>query len=146
MIRLNLALIALAVAFFSCIQQVIWSTTQSDGSMCDTLHHEPPIDVGIESSLDARKSKFTRLKKPPSNIYVLGERNSGTNYAAGVLRKAFNPPNEVDSSRTHEYFSSDIPVLRHKHTLRHLLLDEAESEISKRTDILWVLAVLSPCD
>jgi len=147
MIRLNLALIALAVAFFSCIQQVIWSTTQSDGSMCDTLHHEPPIDVGIESSLDARKSKFTRLKKPPSNIYVLGERNSGTNYAAGVLRKAFNTPNEVDSSRTHEYFSSDIPVLRHKHMLRHSLLDEAElSEISKRTDILWVLAVRSPCE
>jgi len=128
--------------------------TQPGGSECDTF--QPPRDIGWETSLrdqgdknsgTAEKSKFKRPAKPPTNIYILGERNSGTNYAASVLRKAFNPPNEVHFSRTHEYFSSDIPVFRHKHMLRHSLLDDAElAEISRRTDILWVLAVRSPCD
>ncbi|KAL7524519.1 hypothetical protein ACHAWF_001375 [Thalassiosira exigua] len=88
------------------------------------------------------------MKNPPSEIYVLGERNSGTKYAASVLREAFHPPNKVASAaQVHEYFATDIPVLKHKHMFRHTLLDESElSEISNRTDILWILAVRSPCE
>ena len=88
---------------------------------------------------------------PPTNIYILGERNSGTNYAASILKKAFVPPNDndirSDPSRAHEAFSSDIPILRHKHMFRHSLLNETEiQEIAHRTDILWLLVVRRPCD
>lgn len=86
---------------------------------------------------------------PPTNIYILGERNSGTNYAASILKKAFVPPNDIltDPSRAHEAFSSDIPILRHKHMFRHSLLNETEiQEIAHRTDILWLLVVRRPCD
>ena len=86
---------------------------------------------------------------PPTNIYILGERNSGTNYAASILKKAFAPPNNIidDPSRSHEAFSSDIPILRHKHMFRHSLLNETElREIATRTDILWILVVRRPCD
>lgn len=140
--------VALTFAVFSCLQQqLIWSTTLSDCGTPHTTHHDAVDDAITQSSFNLMIEKFTQQQNPPTNIYVLGERNSGTNYAAGVLRKAFNPPNEVDPSRTHEYFSSDIPVLRHKHMLRHSLLNETElAEISKRTDILWVLAVRSPCE
>jgi hypothetical protein len=63
------------------------------------------------------------------------------------LRDAFDPPNHVDTTRTHEYFSSDIPVLRHKHMFRHSPLSRMEmDEIRRRTDVLWVLAVRRPCD
>ena len=97
--------------------------------------------IGEIVPLYPRKHTITGLVNAPNNIYVIGqmklviavmslyiifilliivvhfivpegERNSGTNYAAGVLRKAFDPPNSVDPSRTHEYFSADIPVLR----------------------------------
>eukprot|EP00804_Cyclotella_cryptica_P027288 CCRYP_014393-RC/>CCRYP_014393-RC protein AED:0.43 eAED:0.43 QI:386/1/0.66/1/0/0/3/0/202 len=64
-----------------------------------------------------------------------------------VLRQAFDPPNEPDPTRKHEYFSSDIPVLLHKHMFRHFLLNETELDvISARTDILWLFAVRSPCE
>ena len=64
-----------------------------------------------------------------------------------VLRQAFDAPNEPDQTRKHEYFSSDIPVLLHKHMFRHFLLNETELDvISMRTDILWLFAVRSPCE
>ena len=97
--------------------------------------------------LNTKINKFAQSKDAPTNIYVLGERNSGTNYASATLRKAFTPPNKVNPTQTHEYFSADIPVLRHKHMFRHTLLNETElSEIASRTDILWIFAVRSPCD
>ena len=135
--RINVLLVALSIAFMNTVIRSIWTPIDYMHQ-----HHDPPQ---YAHQYTPSKAKFARLKSSPNNIYVLGERNSGTNYAASVLRKAFNPPNEVASSRTHEYFSSDIPVLRHKHMLRHTLLSEAElSEISKRKDILWILAVRSP--
>ncbi|KAL7440926.1 hypothetical protein ACHAXH_006950 [Discostella pseudostelligera] len=97
-------------------------------------HHHHPFRAATDPS-------------SPTNIYLLGERNSGTNYAASILKKAFIPPNHMDPSRLHEAFSSDIPILRHKHMFRHTLLNETElNEISRRTDILWILVVRRPCD
>ncbi|KAL3787593.1 hypothetical protein HJC23_000081 [Cyclotella cryptica] len=64
-----------------------------------------------------------------------------------MISQAFDPPNEPDPTRKHEYFSSDIPVLLHKHMFRHFLLNETELDvISARTDILWLFAVRSPCE
>ena len=151
-VRLNIPLVALAVAFGSCLQQVLWIATRLD-KPTNAPSHTNYTDEGVATFSSgngengARKDNFKRLKKPPSEIYVLGERNSGTNYAAAVLRKAFDPPNEVDPTRTHEYFSSNIPILKHKHMFTHSLLNEEElAEISNRTDILWILAVRSPCE
>ena len=139
--------------------QMIWST-----SLCGNNYDAPIGSVSytrlisgsnndtyiLQSSdhiLNTKIDKFTHLKDAPTNIYVLGERNSGTNYASATLRKAFIPPNKVSSSQTHEYFSADIPVLRHKHMFRHTLLNETElTEIANRTDILWIFAVRSPCE
>ncbi|KAL3800762.1 hypothetical protein ACHAW5_002476 [Stephanodiscus triporus] len=105
-------------------------------------------EVRRVASSSSTTTTTTTRPPPPTNIYLLGERNSGTNYAAGVLRDAFDPPNAVDgSSRVHEYFSSDVPVLRHKHMFRHSLLSEIElREIRRRTDALWILVVRRPCD
>ena len=143
--RLNVALVALAVAFFTG-HQILWSTQL----LCDNnlLGTPPPQNNNNNVANDIRMAKFNRLKSPPSNIYVLGERNSGTNYAAATLRKAFNPPNNVSNpALSHEYFSADIPVLKHKHMFRHTLLNDTElAEIANRTDILWILVVRSPCE
>ena len=144
-LKLNLSLIMSAIALGSCLQQIIWSTIYI--STPETPPPQPIIIPATANLHQERIDRFSTLKKPPSEIYVLGERNSGTSYAARMLMKAFRPPNEVDPSRPHEYFSSDIPVLKFKHMFRHSLLDEAElSEISRRTDILWIMAVRSPCD
>jgi len=97
----------------------------------------------------ARKRKFAGQKNPPSEIYILGERNSGTSYAASILRNAFNPPAPLDNTRQHEAFSIEMPVLKFKHMFRHSLLDETElRELSSypNTNIVWILAVRSPCD
>jgi len=81
----------------------------------------------------------------PLNIYVLGERNSGTTFVSNTLAEAFNPPNVMGSEL--EKFSSDIPVLLHKHMFRHDALNTKElDEIRERDDILWILVVRSPCD
>mmetsp|Transcript_18679 Transcript_18679/g.43751 ORF Transcript_18679/g.43751 Transcript_18679/m.43751 type:complete len:339 (+) Transcript_18679:148-1164(+) len=99
-----------------------------------------------QQSVEDRLQRMATLTSPPTEIYVLGERNSGTNFAANVLRRAFVPPNVVDPSRTHEYFSSDIPILKHKHMFRHHILTQEElEEIRRRRDILWILAVRQPC-
>lgn len=80
-----------------------------------------------------------------SNIYLLGERNSGTTYVSDTLVKAFNPPNDLGSKA--EYFSAGIPVLLYKHMFRHDLLNATElAEIKDQDDILWVMVVRSPCD
>lgn len=154
---INLLLISLAVV---CVTyQMIWST-----KLC-SYNYDAPIGSKSYSKLlsgssnnvtslqspdhilNTKIDKLTQLKDAPTNIYVLGERNSGTNYASATLRKAFIPPNKVTPSQTHEYFSADIPVLRHKHMFRHTLLNETElTEIASRRDILWIFAVRSPCE
>ena len=81
----------------------------------------------------------------PSKIYILGERNSGTTFVSNTLAAAFDPPNTMGSHL--EKFSSDIPVLLHKHMFRHVELDKKEiAEIKSRDDILWIMVVRSPCD
>jgi len=81
----------------------------------------------------------------PSNIYILGERNSGTTFVSNTLAEAFEVPNTMGSNL--EKFSSDIPVLLHKHMFRHDLLTNKElAEIKAREDILWIMVVRSPCD
>jgi len=81
----------------------------------------------------------------PSKIYILGERNSGTTFVSNTLAEAFDPPNTMGSNL--EKFSSDIPVLLHKHMFRHDLLSSTElAEIRARDDILWVMVVRSTCD
>mmetsp|Transcript_47602 Transcript_47602/g.101156 ORF Transcript_47602/g.101156 Transcript_47602/m.101156 type:complete len:666 (-) Transcript_47602:73-2070(-) len=82
---------------------------------------------------------------PPSNIYILGERNSGTTFVSNTLAEAFHPPNTMGSDL--EKFSSDVPVLLHKHMFRHDLLNSEElAEIKARDDILWVMVVRTTCD
>lgn len=81
----------------------------------------------------------------PSNIYLLGERNSGTTFVSDTLAKAFDPPSKLGNRA--EMFSADIPVLLYKHLFRHDLLNATElAEIKRRDDILWVMVVRSPCD
>eukprot|EP00986_Skeletonema_menzelii_P019901 scaffold29536_cov160-Skeletonema_menzelii.AAC.2 len=80
-----------------------------------------------------------------SNIYLLGERNSGTTFVSDTLAKAFDPPNLLGNKA--EVFSAGIPVLLYKHMFRHDLLNATElAEIKRRDDILWVMVVRSPCD
>ena len=140
--KTTLVPIALLASFLSCTRQLIRSSTTTtrrmDGSST-SYADAPPLFLPVAPSSSSLP--------PPTDIYVLGERNSGTNYAAGVLRDAFDPTNSVDATRTHEYFSSDVPVLRHKHMFRHSLLYESElEEVRRRTDVLWILAVRRPCD
>lgn len=140
--KTTLVPIALLASFLSCTRQLIRSCTTTtrrmDGSSTSYADAPPLLPPVAPSSSSP---------PPPTDMYVLGERNSGTNYAAGVLRDAFDPPNSVDDTRTHEYFSSDVPVLRHKHMFRHSLLSQSElEEVKRRTDVLWILAVRRPCD
>ncbi|KAL3816255.1 hypothetical protein ACHAXA_000194 [Cyclostephanos tholiformis] len=82
---------------------------------------------------------------PPTSIYLLGERNSGTTFVSNTLAMAFDPPNTMGSKN--EKFSIDVPVLLHKHMFRHDLLDDGElREIRSRGDILWIMVVRPPCD
>jgi hypothetical protein len=80
-----------------------------------------------------------------SNIYLLGERNSGTTFVSNTLAKAFDPPNTMGSDA--EKFAFNIPVVLHKHMFRHDLLDSTElAEIKSMNDIIWVMVVRSPCE
>ena len=96
--------------------------------------------------------------EPPKYIFLLGERNSGTNYLDDVLNTAFYPKYSKMKSATYKFSgcspdahpkqtSSCIPVLEFKHMFRHSLLSQTEiNELKLHTDGLWILAVRSPCD
>ena len=151
-------IIGLAIILLIVCNEIIWKTKldrlyyggapSSPATRISSSSTTESISISRLSSFNTRKAKFAKLTNPPSNIYVLGERNSGTNYAAKVLRQAFNAPNIPHSAAlTHEYFSADIPVLKHKHMFRHSQLNSTElHEIETRKDILWILVVRSPCD
>ena len=86
--------------------------------------------------------------EPPKYIFLLGERNSGTNYLDDILQTAFYPTySKMKPAKTYK-FSTDIPVLEFKHMFRHSLLNQTEINELKlhHTDGLWILAVRSPCD
>ena len=156
--------VLLLVLSLSCIQQILWTTWPCNNSNNAGYSFDAPFDVrridhdihhdggaNDDDDINHNMQQHTTTKfldiRPPKSIYVLGERNSGTNYVSGTLRSAFDPPNAVDTQKTHEYFASDIPILKHKHMLRHSLLTHHElQQIKQRTDIVWLLVVRRPCD
>lgn len=81
-------------------------------------------------------------------IHLLGERNSGTNYIGQVLSSAFHPKYNRETWDSNCRFVCGIPVFRFKHAFRHDLLSETEIETLQQQhhDVLWILAVRSPCD
>jgi hypothetical protein len=82
----------------------------------------------LQSQIALVQNEF--LDKAPTKIVILGERTSGVSYATQVLQNAFG---KAASS--------------HRHIFRHELLDHSElNEISRRTDILWIMVVRSPCE
>lgn len=101
------------------------------------------------TNLTNRKAVDTNI----SQIILLGERNSGTNYIQRVLKKAFYPQyaacNHTKAPFAGRYNPPpllEIPILKHKHMLRHTLLNEKElEEVRRRNDALWILVVRHPC-
>lgn len=162
--------VLLLVLSLSCIQQILWTTCPCNNSNSNTADYsfdapfvvrkghyiaaENDRDDGADDDDDKshhvqRSTTTATFRQPPqpTSIYVLGERNSGTNYVSGTLKSSFEPPNAVDEQKTHEYFASDIPILKHKHMLRHCLLTHHElQQLKQRTDILFLLVVRRPCD
>jgi hypothetical protein len=87
---------------------------------------------------------------PVRRIYMLGERNSGTNYIEGVLLNAFPRYRRPFVANQKRFpFASHIPVFRFKHmTNRQHQLNATELEVLAQTatDNMWLLVVRSPCD
>ena len=89
-----------------------------------TLTYDDDADLIINSTA-------LSLPSPPTRIVVLGERASGVNEIVQVLTDAFD----------------NTIVSRHKHIHRNTLLNNNEIHaVAKQTDILWVIAVNSPCE
>jgi hypothetical protein len=96
------------------------------------------------------------IRASPSQIYLLGERNSGTNFVERILGRQIDkqhtrvPP--LDLSILHVFgtsftMSSDIPLFGLKHMFRHQPLNDTEvAFLQEATDLLWVLVVRNPCD
>lgn len=107
---------------------------------------------------------YTRHDNPPKYLFLLGERNSGTNYIEKTLKNAFFPRYSITGNSSekvaHYPFAgcspeahplqqqSCSPVFKFKHMFRHSLLSDREVQLLReRADaILWILAVRSPCD
>eukprot|EP00040_Diaphanoeca_grandis_P026749 m.150240 g.150240 ORF g.150240 m.150240 type:complete len:433 (+) comp30715_c2_seq5:233-1531(+) len=92
-----------------------------------------------------------------NNVYLLGERNSGTNFVASVVGRhvenisvnalSSRPKFKVVSRFSPSY--SHIPVLGYKHMFRGTLLNESELQTVRETSkngALWLLVVRNPCD
>ena len=78
-------------------------------------------------------------REPVKRIVLLGERNSGSNFAFALLRRAF-PDYMLDHNQ-------DVPVLFFKHMFRHQELSQSEIRaIQKLKDVLWVLIIRDACD
>jgi hypothetical protein len=96
-------------------------------------------------------SDFNRTMQRIRRIYLLGERNSGTNYIERILLNAF-PENRrpfVPRDNKKFPFASHIPVFKFKHMMNRLyLLNATELEEIAQTvmNSLWLLIVRSPCD
>lgn len=131
---------------FSCMDYAKWKEAQQriDWSLEGYFGHNQ-LDCHLCRDSTTSATAATNIIIPPTSIYVLGERNSGTTFAANTLSAAFESPNIMGSKS--EKFSVDIPILLHKHMFRHDTLSTAElNEIKQRTDILWVMVIRSPCD
>jgi len=134
-------------SIFSCMEYDKWKEAQTriDWILEGYFGHNH-LDCHLCRESGRSSTGLTR-SSPPSNIYVLGERNSGTTFVSDTLAQAFDPPNMNEFMFAQEKFSSEIPVLLHKHMFRHDLLDANElAEVKARDDVLWILVVRSPCD
>jgi len=83
---------------------------------------------------------------PISRIYLLGERNSGTNYMIrNALKNAYIQ--YAGKDKQYESFRKDIPVLGDKHMHLHHLLNETQLRqfVERSTDALYILQVRDPC-
>lgn len=90
----------------------------------------------------------TKLDRNRTNrVYLLGERNSGTNYIEDILKSSLMSKYGHAEGRNNEYpYSSGIPIIDFKHMFRHDLLDQKELEtLQANQDSLWLLVVRSPC-
>lgn len=80
-----------------------------------------------------------------SKIFLLGERNSGTNYVEHVLKEALSP--RYSTGHTKYPFSKNLPVLFFKHMFRDQILNSTELEVLQmHKNALWIFVVRSPCD
>jgi hypothetical protein len=85
---MNYLIVALTAASLL-TAQLIWNSllvaqVHSHNTMTQLLDR-PCIGSSTKrlSPVEDNEQRFMRLLHKPSNIYVLGERNSGTNYVAG---------------------------------------------------------------
>merc|ERR1711959_552154 len=86
---------------------------------------------------------------PIRTIKILGERNSGTNFLEKILVPAFHPHYSNNNGRFPFAEGPDFGPFGGKHMFRHKLLSQEELELlagPKYQDVLWLLAVRSPCD
>ena len=85
------ATIGLAVASLLTAQQVIWNSwivtqTPLQDMQISQLNRPSTGSNSVQLiSNEEREQRVGRLLHKPTNIYVLGERNSGTNYVAGGI-------------------------------------------------------------
>lgn len=131
---------------------------QTDDS---AYHHDDNQSSDLRDKTDehVKQSSSSWLMPPPaqpqsrtapvSRIFLLGERNSGTNYVSKLLQEAFHPfYSKGDPSAFN--FVNGIPIFEHKHMFRHNLLNPGElaalKHILVKSGALFILAVRSPCE
>eukprot|EP00545_Synedropsis_sp_CCMP1620_P013705 CAMPEP_0119004750 /NCGR_PEP_ID=MMETSP1176-20130426/1329_1 /TAXON_ID=265551 /ORGANISM="Synedropsis recta cf, Strain CCMP1620" /LENGTH=333 /DNA_ID=CAMNT_0006956495 /DNA_START=109 /DNA_END=1110 /DNA_ORIENTATION=- len=133
------------------------SLTKSSSSHNSTI--TPPRLQEQSTPLQARKGL---PKTAPSQIYLLGERNSGTKFVEALLAGQIDkkhtrlpeskPVNASDPSTIQLFgnawtLSSKIPLFHLKHMFRHHPLNATDvAYLQDATDLLWVLVVRNPCD
>jgi hypothetical protein len=115
--------------------------------------HSALLDLAAIPKKD--QSTFSMTADPKTHpdtgikrIFLLGERNSGTNYIESTLWRAFPTYGREGAKAKNVWpFVWKIPVLNFKHMWRHGPMTEAEKEelSSTTTDAVWLLAVRSPC-
>lgn len=114
-------LFTIVIFQFISVQRVLNSTAESTSELVFLRPQHVDIDLDIKNE----------VWDPPTKIVVWGEHASGAAYAAKVLGEAFG------SSQT----------TLHEHLFRHDLFHQDElNDIANKTDILWIMAVRSPCD
>eukprot|EP00040_Diaphanoeca_grandis_P026748 m.150236 g.150236 ORF g.150236 m.150236 type:complete len:348 (+) comp30715_c2_seq4:176-1219(+) len=101
---------------------------------------------------DYCSSKDLRYSRPEfGNVYLLGERNSGTTFAASVVGRIPDSENisAHSSAKAPAQATRNIPVIGFKHMFRGTLLNESELQTVRETSnkgALWLLVVRNPCD
>ncbi|KAL7550701.1 hypothetical protein ACHAWF_013925 [Thalassiosira exigua] len=154
-----------------CNGECMWSL--QDGGMCisateiqDERTNKESAEVSEIKNVGQGLISTRRIpQEPPKYMFLLGERNSGTNYLEQILTTAFYPRysqaatgNNASCSTKYKFTGCSqsksgcatfgcMPVLRFKHMFRHTPLAEQEMKVLRsHPDILWILAVRSPCN